>query len=953
QLTCQDQSGIKSPKLRCTVLGPGPSPVSLTATLIFASGSQADITSNTISVTTQRTDASLEWTEIPETTFGTNIDSIAYGNGTFVAASYGSMKGAYSLDGVTWTAIDNMGMGTSRIRSIAYGNGRFVAVGDGGKGSVSMDGLAWNAIGNMTFGNGGVAIASVVFGNGRFVAVGTGGKGAYSADGITWTAVPNMQFGTDTIVDVTYGAGKFLAVGWGGKGAYSADGITWTAVPNMQCGTSVISSVAYGNGRFVAVNAAGKGVSSPDGVTWTAVDDMGMESRTARSIAFGDGRFVAVGDSGKGSVSMDGLAWKTIADMKFGQSPIASIAFGDGRFVAVGDGGKGSYAGIYAPSESPDSSSSSSSSASSLSSSASSSLHSSSSSTAVCTDSDGGLVYDVQGTITNYLPYGTEVFPSATDICFKDNNQNPAIDPNILLEGYCGDDGYGRLEQYTCPNGCEDGVCLPPGVSSSSSSSPSSSSSSSHSITSSSSSSSSSRLLLPSWGCSPCSAQGCGYCTALGQQCVVSSGLRNGYQCQTTPEPGWIACGCQSATPIDDCWEDTWVNAGGKPCCPGLSELPNMRVIGGSCVRATATFCTACGDGVCNGNDNGGENFCNCPEDCGTTPASSSSSSSLHGAGASSSASSSDAGGPEAVGQEEVAFARQYAAAFGDRSSLLASANGRFIVYARRPSSWANELLYLLDTQELVRQEIPATLASYRSFAQPHLSADGRFVGVQEYTFYAQTGADELSSLWIYDTATGERTVITAAPAPGSTGKQATFARNMQSAAFFSQWVLDSSGQWSPGNGDVSLYLWREEDGIVQLPVMPENAGGDALRFLEYANDPGRFLFFYLAPFTSAGQYKLYDLLTGQLYTVSGLSDAYAKVSTIVSGGSSSSSSSACPDPTPPACEGGVLFPQPGPDENGCTLAPVCCEGAQAGGECTTDMSCTNGFCVVDSCTCE
>ncbi|MFA5273778.1 MAG: hypothetical protein WC353_06515, partial [Candidatus Peribacter sp.] len=60
-----------------------------------------------------------------------------------------------------------------------------------------------------------------------------------------------------------------------------------------------------------------------------------------------------------------------------------------------------------------------------------------------------------------------------------------------------------------------------------------------------------------------------------------------------------------------------------------------------------------------------------------------------------------------------------------------------------------------------------------------------------------------------------------------------------------------------------------------------------------------------------------------------------------------------CPDPTPPACEGGVLFPQPGPDENGCTLAPVCCEGAQAGGECTTDMSCTNGFCVVDSCTCE
>jgi len=59
-----------------------------------------------------------------------------------------------------------------------------------------------------------------------------------------------------------------------------------------------------------------------------------------------------------------------------------------------------------------------------------------------------------------------------------------------------------------------------------------------------------------------------------------------------------------------------------------------------------------------------------------------------------------------------------------------------------------------------------------------------------------------------------------------------------------------------------------------------------------------------------------------------------------------------CPAVTPPSCPGGVLFPQLGPDANGCQRPPVCCEGAASGGQCTTNMSCTNGVCVVESCTC-
>ncbi len=93
----------------------------------------------------------------------------------------------------------------------------------------------------------------------------------------------------------------------------------------------------------------------------------------------------------------------------------------------------------------------------------------SSSSSGGCTDTDGGKDYYRFGRFTN-LVFGNTVLPNFSDVCFKDNNHNPSIDPNILLEGYCGDDGLGHQEQYRCPFGCEDAVCLPLPASSSASS---------------------------------------------------------------------------------------------------------------------------------------------------------------------------------------------------------------------------------------------------------------------------------------------------------------------------------------------------------------------------------------------------------------------------------------------------------------------------------------------------
>ena len=70
--------------------------------------------------------------------FGSSeIRSIAYDNEKFVAGG-ASGKGAYSTDGVTWTAISDMKFGGSTIMSIAYDNEKFVAGGDSGKGSYSL-----------------------------------------------------------------------------------------------------------------------------------------------------------------------------------------------------------------------------------------------------------------------------------------------------------------------------------------------------------------------------------------------------------------------------------------------------------------------------------------------------------------------------------------------------------------------------------------------------------------------------------------------------------------------------------------------------------------------------------------------------------------------------------------------------------------------------------------------
>ena len=110
-------------------------------------------------------DGGATWTPVASTTFGSsNIRGIAYGDysgGRFVAVGEGG-KMAYSDDnGLSWTAIvpgsvdgTTTTFGVNDIYGITYGNGKFVAVGSGGllvpgKMAYSSDGISWTAVPNI------------------------------------------------------------------------------------------------------------------------------------------------------------------------------------------------------------------------------------------------------------------------------------------------------------------------------------------------------------------------------------------------------------------------------------------------------------------------------------------------------------------------------------------------------------------------------------------------------------------------------------------------------------------------------------------------------------------------------------------------------------------------------------------------------------------------------------
>lgn len=152
----------------------------------------------------------INWTVNPPIGTSTVWTSICYSPKLtrFVAVSSDGHI-AYG-DGSTWTLATSTGAYNMHFNSVAYGNGIFVAVGYYNlsfKSVYSADGINWNASAY-----GPIYSYSIVYGNGKFVAADYSQTHVYySMDGKTWSEfiIPAINIA----YSISYGDGKFLVDG--------------------------------------------------------------------------------------------------------------------------------------------------------------------------------------------------------------------------------------------------------------------------------------------------------------------------------------------------------------------------------------------------------------------------------------------------------------------------------------------------------------------------------------------------------------------------------------------------------------------------------------------------------------------------------------------------------------------------------------------------------------------
>ena len=303
-------------------------------------------------------DDSMTWTRV-DGSFP-YMYAMAWGNGRFVAGGSEwldfDMLG-YSPDGVTWTSVADakslFGDDYNYITAIAWGNNRFVAGTSNGKMAYSLNGTTWTAVQDSTFGDHG-RVNAIAWGNGKFVAVGKGEtddgsetyKIAYSLNGETWIAVTSSS-PLAPLLTIAYGGDKFVVGGEKGYVVYSTDGVTnwgWTSgsyFVGRPFGYDSVNAIAWGNGTFVAVGDDEKMAVSTDGVHWTPVSSPFRLRSDIKIIAWGNNKFVAGGVlEGEGSVrtgemaySSNGEKWTIITDTA--NTQFGAIAWGNGKFVAA------------------------------------------------------------------------------------------------------------------------------------------------------------------------------------------------------------------------------------------------------------------------------------------------------------------------------------------------------------------------------------------------------------------------------------------------------------------------------------------------------------------------------------------------------------------------------------------------------------------------------------------
>jgi len=261
---------------------------------------------------------------------GTNLNSVAFGNGLFVAVG-DQGRTAISSDGENWMP-GNTGFGAT-LSGLTFGNGSFVAVG-GNMVYSSTNGTNW--IQHNPGANDG--LVAITYGNGSFIAVGGGllsrANVAVSTNLTVWsigssrtpTALRAIAYGEAAWL---YNGGVFRAVGDQGAGAYTQDGISsWTS---GSFPTSLnLFGVAYGPEGFISVGQSGYITGDIQSATSGTTNDL-------QGVVFHNDMYIAVGLGGTILASTNGYNWSLLSSGT--TNGLRAVTYGNGQIVAVGDNG--------------------------------------------------------------------------------------------------------------------------------------------------------------------------------------------------------------------------------------------------------------------------------------------------------------------------------------------------------------------------------------------------------------------------------------------------------------------------------------------------------------------------------------------------------------------------------------------------------------------------------------
>jgi hypothetical protein len=193
------------------------------------------------------------WIKVDNTNIKDNITAVTVGSAGFVAV--GANYGYYSTDGKVWSKSVVSNNSNVSLNSIAYGNGYYVAVGSSSTAAYrSVDGKTWtkeDSGQNYT-------LNSIVFANGKFVTVGGDGLVCYAELASNWNCnyVPKVNMNRQTLNVIAFGSSGFMTIGKYGQVYTSDDAVLWVAKEALNDVFDIVNNeykdLAYGNNSYVA-----------------------------------------------------------------------------------------------------------------------------------------------------------------------------------------------------------------------------------------------------------------------------------------------------------------------------------------------------------------------------------------------------------------------------------------------------------------------------------------------------------------------------------------------------------------------------------------------------------------------------------------------------------------------------------------------------------------------------